>query len=279
MHFSPASSQHPSVPHLRQVLRIDPIWSAYALADLRADLLPFCRWSVAGDGLALVYTGLQPPILLTIGPAEDVAAALAQAAAPVASAPGTISLPEEVYLSVRHEHLPAVERWYDVQIRRVMVRMALGQEVTLAPVEQPLTRLVPADVPAIEALIALGGPYAPDGFAPYQVEDGFFYGVEADASDGAGGLAAVGGTHILNFEEGVAAIGNVYTRADCRGKGYARAITSEIVAQLRAAGLPTIVLNVNNENTIARNLYDSLGFVEHCSFVEGSVKRSANDSE
>ena len=203
---------------------------------------------------------LEPPILLTVGPAEDVADALAQA-----------ELPEEVYLSVREEHLPAIERWYDVKIRRVMVRMALGQEVALAPVEQPLTRLTPADVPRVEALIACGGPYAPDGFAPYQVADGFFFGVE----DGTGGLSAVGGTHILNFEEGVAAIGNIYTRADCRGRGYARAITTEIVAQLRAAGLPTIVLNVNNENTIARNLYDSLGFVEHCSFVEGSVKRSA----
>ena len=73
----------------------------------------------------------------------------------------------------------------------------------------------------------------------------------------------------------MAAIGNVYTRSDCRGIGYARAITTEIVAQLRAAGLPLIVLNVNSENAVARRLYDSLGFVEHCSFVEGSVKRSA----
>ena len=65
------------------------------------------------------------------------------------------------------------------------------------------------------------------------------------------------------------------TRSDCRGKGYARAITTEIVSQLRAAGLPLLVLNVNSENQIARSLYDSLGFVEHCSFVEGSVKRIA----
>jgi hypothetical protein len=252
MHFSPPSSHHPSIPRLREILRVDPVWSAYALADLRADLLPMCRWTVAGDGLALIFTGLEPPILLTVGSPGDVAEALAGA-----------ELPEEVYLSVRHEHLPAVADWYDVNVRRVMVRMALGEEVALPPVEQPLTRLVPADVPRIEALIALGGPYAPDGFAPYQVEDGFFFGVE----DSTGGLAAVGGTHILNYEEGVAAIGNVYSR------GYARAITTEIVAQLRAAGLPLIVLNVNSENQIARNLYDSLGFVEHCSFVEGSVRK------
>jgi ribosomal protein S18 acetylase RimI-like enzyme len=246
---------------IRAILRSDAVWSAYALADLREDLLPLCQWTVAGDGLALIFMGLEPPILLTVGKPEDVTDALAQAV-----------LPEEVYLSVWEEHLPAVEAHYAGGNYRSMVRMALGQDVVLPPATHRLIRLTLADVPAIEALIALGGPYAPDGFAPYQVADGFFFGVE----DSAGRLAAVGGTHILNYEEGVAAIGNVYTRPDSRGQGYARAITTEIVSQLRAAGLPLIVLNVNSENQIARQLYDSLGFVEHCSFVEGIVrKRSA----
>lgn len=243
---------------IREILLADPIWSAYALADLRADLLPFCQWTVAGNGLALIFTGLEPPILLTVGEPEDVAEALAQAV-----------LPDEVYLSVREEHLPAVQTHYAGGDYRLMVRMALGQEIELTPTGQPLRRLSLADVPAIEGLIACGGPFAPDGFAPYQVADGFFFGV----ADGAGGLAAVGGTHILNYTEGVATIGNVYTQAESRGRGYARAITTEIVSQLRASGLPLIVLNVNSENRIARRLYDSLGFVEHCSFVEGIVRK------
>ncbi len=249
------------ITRIRELLLTDPVWSAYALADLREDLLPLCQWTVAGNGLALIFTGLEPPILLTVGEPEDVADALVRAV-----------LPEEVYLSVREEHLPAVGAYYAGGNYRSMVRMSLGQDVALPPATHQLTRLTPADVPAIEALIALGGPFAPDGFAPYQVADGFFFGV----ADGAGGLAAVGGTHILNYAEGVAAIGNVYTRPDSRGQGYARAITTEIVSQLRAAGLPLIVLNVNSENQIARCLYDSLGFMEHCSFVEGIVrKRSA----
>lgn len=246
------------ITRIRELLLTDPVWSAYALADLRDDLLPFCQWTVADHGLALIFTGLEPPILLTVGEAADVADALAQNA-----------LPDEVYLSVREEHLPVLQRSYTGDDYRSMVRMALGPHVYLRPVEQPLIRLTPAHVPAIEALIAQGGPFAPDGFAPYQVADGFFFGV----ADGEGGLLAVGGTHILNFAEGVAAIGNVYTRPDCRGKGYARAITTEIVSQLRAAGLPLIVLNVNSENVVARRLYDSLGFVEHCSFVEGVVRK------
>lgn len=245
---------------IREILLTDPVWSAYALADLREDLLPLCRWTVAGEGLALIFTGLEPPILLTVGLPEDVAGALAQA-----------ELPEQVYLSVQKTHLPAIGAYYAGDDYRVMVRMALGQDVALPPVSYPVRRLRSEDIPAIEALIAQGGPFAPDGFAPYQVADGFFFG----AADATGGLAAVGGTHILNYAEGVAAIGNVYTRSDCRGKGYARSITTEIVSQLRAAGLPLVVLNVNSENTIARKLYDSLGFVEHCSFVEGIVKRIA----
>lgn len=248
----------PSVNVIRSILMQDPVWSAYALADLRTDLLPLCRWTVAGDGLLLIFTGLEPPILLTVGPAADVETALAQA-----------ELPEKVYLSVRHEHLPPVQALYAGEEYRVMVRMALGADVAMLPTAHPVRRLPREDVSAIEALIGLGGPFAPDGFAPYQVDDGFFFGVK----DRGGELAAVGGTHIINRAEGVAAIGNVYTRPDCRGKGYARAITTEIVSRLRAAGLPLIVLNVNRENEAARKLYDSLGFVEHCSFVEGIVRR------
>jgi ribosomal protein S18 acetylase RimI-like enzyme len=150
-----------------------------------------------------------------------------------------------------------------------MVRMSLGPNVALGPVGHRLLHLGPSDVPAIESLIAQSGSFAPDGFASYQVADGLFFGI----ADDCGGLAAVGGTHILNTEEGVAAIGNVCTHPDFRGRGYAKAITTEIVSQLRSAGVPVIVLNVIHENRTARRLYESLGFVEHCSFVEGIVAR------
>ena len=56
------------------ILSQDPVWAAYAIADLRPDLARHCRWLVAPDasGLALLYVGLAP-ILLTSGSLEGVA--------------------------------------------------------------------------------------------------------------------------------------------------------------------------------------------------------------
>ena len=84
----------------------------------------------------------------------------------------------------------------------------------------------------MRVLLAHGGPFTPDAFAEYQVKQGVFFGVE----DGAGGLAAVGGTHIVDYTSGVAAIGNMYTRPDCRGRGYAGAILGAIVAKCAPTG-------------------------------------------
>jgi GNAT superfamily N-acetyltransferase len=81
-------------------------------------------------------------------------------------------------------------------------------------------------VPAVTALFAHGGAFTPDAFAAHQVESGVFYGVE----DATGALAAVGGTHIVDYTRGLAAIGNMYTRPDCRGRGFASAVLAAIVA-------------------------------------------------
>lgn len=132
-------------------------------------------------------------------------------------------------------------------------------------------RLGPADAPALQRLYAQGGPFAPDAFDPYQLDNGLFYGVWEGPEE----LAAAGGTHIVNQAEQVAAIGNVYTRPDRRRQGLARAITQALVAGLQAADIRLVVLNVDQRNQAARTLYDALGFRVHCPYVEGVAVRRA----
>ena len=92
--------------------------------------------------------------------------------------------------------------------------------------------------------------------------DGAFHGIYEGTA-----LVAAAGTHLVAREEGAAAIGNVYTRHDRRGRGLARLTTSSVLAEL--AGIETIGLNVRAENDAALHLYESLGFVRHCQFYEG----------
>ena len=257
---------------VRRILQRDPAWAAYAIADLQPGFAEQCVWftgeNVADEsGLVMLYAGLTPPILFAMGPRGAVAAALARAA-------DAGHLPDEVYMSIREEHEAAVGHWYDLSAawddRRPMVRMALAAEAAPVAAEAPVVRLVAADAPRLEALFAQGGDFAPDAFDAAQIDNGVFYGVEGPGSE----LLAAGGTHIVDWQAGVAAVGNFYTQPMARGKGHAGALLGAIVHDLHAGGVTNIVLNVDQRNATAQRLYARHGFVGHCRFVEGCVERT-----
>lgn len=263
---------------LRRILYDDPAWSTYAIADLQPALAHHCRWFAGGcsahgerTGLILIYSGLQPPVLFATGPAPAVEEALATAAAEDA-------LPAHVYLSLRREHEAAVGRWYNLAGRaaradlRPMLRLVLRKSQPLHAAPAPgLVRLHSDDAPRLQRLFAEGGDFAPDAFAPEQLIDGVFYGVEERSSPHE--LLAAGGTHVVDWCAGFAAIGNFYTRAGARRKGMAGQLLGAIVRDLRAGNVDTIVLNVDERNANAGRLYERYGFALHCPFIEGEVAR------
>ena len=161
--------RHETTWAVRDILSQDPVWAAYAIADLRPVLARHCRWMVAPDasGLALLFTGLEPPILLSAGTPDGVAAALNDA-----------ELPDEVFLSIRTSHLPAVRRHYPRINRHDMLRMALvpGHHVP-APL-MPAVPLSSADEHRLQTLYQQGGEFAPDAFTVSQLHDGCFFGIE-----------------------------------------------------------------------------------------------------
>lgn len=249
----------------------DPVYAAYAIGDLEDAMFADTVWRLVGaDGsqraLVLLYAGLEPPILLTMGEPEAVAAALAG-----------MPLPGRIYMAAQCEHLAAIERVYDFSADRVrrMVRMNVTTETfrtaTCGRAEPalPVRRLGLTDLPAIEALYRHGGAYAPDAFHPRQVADGVFYGVRApDSARQQEDLLAVAGTHLIAPNWGVAAVGNVFTHPAWRGRGLARLVTSAVTTELLSRGM-LVVLNVDEGNAAAIHIYESLGFRTHCPYVEG----------
>jgi ribosomal protein S18 acetylase RimI-like enzyme len=269
---------------LHAFLQRDPIWAAYAIGDLEPAYFNWCSWYVAEDtdsrlaGMVLLYRRLDPPILLSVGETAAIAAIFQQ-----------VALPERVYVSALVDHLPLLLARYDFSSDRVrqMLRMAVTAK-TFRPAAEgrgehggrgnpapTLRRLDSADVPAIEALIALGGPFAPDAFMPDQVGEGVFIGLEPTAllgSSDRGGetppLRAVAGTHLVAPTWGVAALGNVYVHPAWRGHGYGALVSSAVTAHLLQRGL-LVVLNVDQDNLAAIHLYRQLGYGVHSPFVEG----------
>jgi ribosomal protein S18 acetylase RimI-like enzyme len=246
---------------IRTRLRRDTAWSVYAMGDLAPPMFPKTRWFV--PDLTLLVQDYGTTILFAMGPGS------------VGEALESVSGP--VHLQVQRDALDEVARYAVVSSTRLMWRMMWTGDLSrrsattfqrakadrVAAASAVTSRLNASDVPALQALYADGesSGESPDFFFPSMVADGVFHGIYEGAA-----LVAAAGTHLLAREEGAAAIGNVYTRHDRRGRGLGRLVTSAVLGEL--AGVETIGLNVRADNDAALHLYESLGFARHCEFYE-----------
>lgn len=244
---------------LRPLFDTDRFWALYLLGDLEPHLRPHAEWWHNADAVALLYRRFATPVLLTFGGADAVRPLLAE-------------LPAEpaLHLHVRSEILPLVRERYEVPELKPMMRMRLDpEEFRPGPIEG-LERLSWRDLAALERLYRDGdeGGESPDFFAGEMLEHGVYFGRrEGDE------LIAVAGTHLLAPSAATAAIGNVYTRRDRRGRGLAAATTSAVVRGLIADGYRTLGLSVRRSNAAASAVYRRLGFRDHCPFIEGTAYR------
>lgn len=238
-------------------LQQDRLYAAYAIGDLEPNLFAQSQWFGAEDtgkmqALALFFTGLNPPALFTMGDADGLAAILASALQP-----------ERAYFTCRVEHLPVVKAYYDLDEIEHMFRMAIAP-ADFRPFPGPTVKLDLSHLDALHQLYRLGGGNA---FAPYQLRDGVYYGIEVN-----GRLVSVAGTHLVSLTFGVAAVGNVFTHPNHQRRGYAATCTSHVIEELLAQGLD-VILNVNRENIEAIGVYERLGFRKYCPYVEVIGKR------
>jgi ribosomal protein S18 acetylase RimI-like enzyme len=240
---------------LRTVLTTDPAWALYLLGDLEPARFSRGEWWCNDEAVALLYRGFDRPVLLACGPPEAVE-------------PLFEAMPPEplVYLHLLPEVVALVERRYAVPEPKPMLRMALVRERFRPAAFPGAVRATAADAEGIAALYRDGesAGESPGFFAPDMVEQELYAGVREG-----GEWIAVAGTHLLSPRESVAAIGNVYTRRDRRGRGLGAITTSAVTAELVASGVRTVALSVAVHNATAVRLYERLGFATHCRFVEG----------
>jgi ribosomal protein S18 acetylase RimI-like enzyme len=178
-----------------------------------------------------------------------------------------------MYLSIRPEILPLVKANWRVEDETPMWRMLL-EDASALPAAGSAFRLDARHLAAVQQLYSDGQRVegepeeSPDFFFPYMLDHGVFFGV-AEGEE----LVAAAGTHLVAAQEGVAAIGNVYTRRDRRGRGLAQTAVSAVVRELLSLGIPTIALNVKQSNAAAIRVYERLGFRRYCPFYEGVARR------
>lgn len=265
---------HPD--RIRRFLLTDRFFADYARGDLDPEHFQFTEWFGAEEAgelhaLVMLYKDLQPPIFFATGEVRGIELILDR----------VTRLPQ-ISLSIREEHLPVVEKFY--QAKPVpMLKMALLPEDFQRDLDsrlQPetehssnanrlkprlLARLDVAHMPLLEYLYSHGGG---DAFRQRSLELGVFYGV----FDGER-LVSVAGTHIVSDQERIAALGNVMTHPDYRGQGLATIATSAVCEELLKRGIELIGLSVSRSNEAAIRVYEKLGFEKRVPFFEGFAAR------
>jgi ribosomal protein S18 acetylase RimI-like enzyme len=237
---------------IESALKVDPVWSAYALADLDPAYQEYCRWNMSGSALILEYAGLEPPVLFAFGPVNDFK--------PLANQ----IRPGRYQYTLLERHYPAIQARLAVEIEARMWRMVLDPQKFSGGMPNEVNQLTQVHTDALQALFK-DHPDRPDAYHPSQlIGPGVFYGVFVDDQ-----LVAAAGTHIVSPEMSVAAIGNIFTHPDWRGRGLCARVTQAVAAHLVTEGIELIVLNVKVSNAGALRCYEKVGFTPHCQYLEG----------
>ena len=266
---------------IRAFLSQDPFANAYMLGDLDPIYAGYCTWYLASEGgrdtaILQVYTGLSAPVLITHGASAGLTAILARFLS---------DLPSRAHIHLMPEHLGVLDRHFALASLRPMVRMALvadqltrDQAFTTIEAREAggqrygaVERLGHRDTGDIMELFA----HYPDSlFEPHQLSTGHYYGVRQERSDGPGTLVAVAGIHVASRFERIAALGNIVTHPDHRGRGLSTRVTAHLCQALTGEGIELLALNVERKNASALKIYEKLGFREHSTYLEGFATRS-----
>jgi ribosomal protein S18 acetylase RimI-like enzyme len=245
---------------IREFLNLDRKLTAYALGDLDDAFWPQSAFFGAWCGeelvsLMLVYAGLDPAVLTAFGEPEGVRAIF-----------DAQPLPDEIYYLFPLYMGDLLSEYYVRPHTQQEWRMVLDQEAFAPPPLDGVARLGPDHALALDELYrnAAEPGEAIVAFDPWQIAHGMFYGIWDD-----GALVAAAGTHVWSPAEGVAAIGNVFTRPDCRERGFATLCTAAVTVEAQRAGMDEVILNVRDGNTPAIHVYEKLGFRRYCLFWEG----------
>jgi len=280
-----ASDAHspPDLGRVRRILARDPFATAYMLGDLDPIYAPYCAWWIASDGtygshdatarprsdvaILQVYTGLSAPVVLTHGTAAGISAILATF---------INELPQRAHVHMPPDHLAVLDQHFTLERLRPMLRMGLRAALLQAPAPGaecqlpgygPVERLSHRDTGDI---IELSQHYPDSFFEPHQLSTGHYYGIRAES----GILVAVAGVHIVSRTDKLAALGNIVTHPGHRGRGISTRTTAHLCRELAREGIELLALNVERRNTSAMRVYEKLGFVDHCTYVEAFLTRT-----
>ncbi len=236
---------------IERYLRHDTPLNIYLIGDLDDFFWPQTTWYASMSGgeitaLALLYrpSGLPTLIVLVngdISPASNLLKALSP------------HLPDTIYAHLTPGLENALATHFNLDSHGDHNKMILREPDLLAGVSS--RQSVPLSIHDEEEILAFyRDAYPGNWFDARMLETGHYWGVRLD-----GRLAAAGGVHVCSMRYRVAALGNIATHPDFRGRGLAGDVTAAICRKLLKQ-VDEIGLNVKSDNIPAISCYRRLGF-------------------
>ena len=237
-----------------------PAVHAYALGDLDDFFWPHTRWfgwerDGALEQVVLLYDEPDPPVLLAL--AEEPVASMGELLASIGA-----ELPASVYAHLTPGLLAALAP-------RLVPEAAPVDHRKLVLVDpEMLNRDGDGAVPLgpddrDEVLAFYERAYPGTWFELRMLETRRYVGIRER-----GKLVCVAGVHVWSPTWRVAALGNVATLAEARGRGLATTACAQLCRMLLDDGVDTIALNVRADNAAAIRSYEKLGFAQAADYVE-----------
>jgi hypothetical protein len=211
--------------------RRNPFVHLYEIGDLDDFSWPHTTWFALRDRgevrqLALLYSDLtmrMPAILAYAEQPESPLRDLLRALLPV--------LPRRFYAHLTETVADVFTDDYRIQSQGVYHKMGLAARSRLSAVDaSEVVALSAADTKDLLELYAAS--YPGNWFVPRMLETGFYFGVRRGPA-----LVSVAGVHVYSRQHKVAALGNITTRPDARGKGLATTVTARLCQELLRAGI------------------------------------------
>lgn len=170
-------------------------------------------------------------------------------------------LPQKLYAHLSPGLADTLAEHYELHHHGEYVKMLLTRPERLAAVDT--SRVTAFSRTQLDELLALyAASYPGNWFDPRMLDTGQYFGLRVD-----GALVSVAGVHVYAPDQRVAALGNIVTRPDARGRGYAAQVTARLCLAL-LEHVDQIGLNVAATNAAAIACYQRLGFEAVAAYEE-----------
>ena len=246
-------------------LRRAPYLHVYELGDLDPREAGHTTWIANDpvDAVVLLYRGLATPTVIALADGDPAALHALLAA-------NAHALPLRFYAHLTPGLEAALAPRFAARLLGHNLKMGLAAPVNGRASEpagdaagDAIVRLTPQH--ATEAVAFYAASYPASYFEPVNLERGPYVAIR-DAH----GLAAIAGVHVYSQALRVASLGNIATRPDARGRGYARRVTAAL-CQLLEPEVDVIGLNVRADNAPAIACYRAVGFEARAAYDEWLV--------